>query len=152
MKREQKLSKWAEGSAYNAIQDIATGFQKSQLLFTAVKYDVFTQINEGKNTVELIVANSNVNHKALEKLLNALVSINLLNKHAIYYENTPISKKHLVKTSTDYYGFLLHNADLWNSWGTLPEVVNTGTNIGIVVQRIKPRLSRTILNKLSHIS
>jgi len=129
MKQKQKITKWSEGSAYNALQDIAIGFQKSQILFTAVKYDIFTQINEGKNTAELIAANSNLNNKAIEKLLNALVSMKLLDKHTIYYENSPISKKHLVKTSEDYYGFILHNADLWSSWGTLPEVVKTGINV-----------------------
>jgi len=129
MKQKEKITKWSEGSAYNALQDIAVGFQKSQILFTAVKYDIFTQINEGKNTAALIAENSNLNQKALEKLLNALVSIKLLNKHTIYYENSELSEKHLVKTSEDYYGFVLHNADLWNSWGTLPEVIKTGKNV-----------------------
>ena len=126
MKQEQDLSRWAEGSAYNAIQDIAIGFQKSQILFAGVKHDIFSQIKAGNNTVEKIAAHSNINSNALERLLNALVAIKLLIKQGMYYENSPISEKHLVKSSEDYYGFMLHYADLWGSWGTLAEVVKTG--------------------------
>jgi hypothetical protein len=124
-----ELSNWAEGSAYNIVQDLAVGFQKSQILFTAVKYDVFSIIHCGVKTVESLAKILDVEQKSLAKLLNALVSIKLLTKREIYYENTQISEKHLLRTSPDYYGFLLHNADLWESWGTLPKVLKTGVNV-----------------------
>jgi DNA-binding HxlR family transcriptional regulator len=124
-----ELSNWAEDSAYNIVQDLAIGFQKSQILFTAVKYDVFSIIHCGVKTAESLAKTLNVNQKSLERLLNALVSIKLLTKREVYYENTQISEKHLLRTSPDYFGFLLHNADLWESWGTLSEVVKTGINV-----------------------
>ncbi|MPM90521.1 3-hydroxy-5-methyl-1-naphthoate 3-O-methyltransferase [bioreactor metagenome] len=125
----QDLSRWAEGSAYNIIQNIAIGFQKSQILFTAVKYDIFYQIETGNNTTQAIATSTNLNFQALERLLNALVAIKLLEKNGMYYKNTPISQKHLIHSSEDYYGFLRHNADLWESWGTLQEVLKTGKSL-----------------------
>ena len=115
-----------EGSDYNVIQDIAFGFQKSQLLFTGIQYDIFSLISEGENSAEKLVSKLDINKDALERLLNALVSIGLLNKHGMYYSNKPISEKHLTRNSEKYYGFLSHYADLWDSWGTLNNVVKTG--------------------------
>ena len=116
----------SEGSDYNMIQDIAFGFQKSQLLFTGIQYDLFSLISEGNNTLEKLTSILDVNQDALERLLNALVSIELLYKQGIRYLNKPISEKHLTRNSQQYYGFLSHYADLWNSWGTLSNVIKTG--------------------------
>lgn len=116
----------SEGSDYNIIQDIAFGFQKSQLLFTAIKYDVFSLISEGENTLDKLVAKLDVNKEALERLLNAIVSIDLLDKNGLFYINKSISEKHLTRNSEEYYGFLSHYADLWESWGTLTNVLKTG--------------------------
>ena len=115
-----------EGSNYNIIQDIAFGFQKSQLLFTGIHYDIFSLISEKENTLDKLANKLNVNKNALERLLNALVSIDLLEKNGLYYSNKSISEKHLTRNSEEYYGFLSHYAALWKSWGTLPEVVKTG--------------------------
>ena len=116
----------SEGSDYNMIQDIAFGFQKSQLLFAAIKYDIFSLISEGENTIDKLIAKLDVNQEALERLLNALVSIDLLDKNGLFYKNKSISEKHLTRNSEEYYGFLSHYADLWESWGTLPNVLKTG--------------------------
>lgn len=118
--------RWAEGSAYNIIQELSIGFQKSQLLFTAVQYDVFSVISDGYKTAESIAKIIDVQIKPLERLLNGLVAIGLLDKHELYYENTELAERNLVKKNPEYYGFLLHNADLWESWGTLSEVIKTG--------------------------
>ncbi len=118
--------RWAEGSAYNIIQELAIGFQKSQILFAAMQYDIFSVIGDGYKTVDSIAKIIGVNEKALDRLLNALVAIKLLNKHELYYENTELANKHLVKKNPAYYGFLLHTADLWESWGTLSNVIKTG--------------------------
>jgi len=116
----------SEGSNYNMIQDIAFGFQKSQLLFTGIQYDIFSLISEGENTLEKLAVKLEVNKEALERLLNALVSIELLQKRGLYYSNRSISEKHLTRNSEEYYGFLSHYADLWKSWGTLSSVIKTG--------------------------
>lgn len=118
--------RWAEGSAYNIIQEIAIGFQKSQVLFSVVELDIFSLIGEGKKTAKELAETIGVNSRFLERLLNALVAIKLLYKTEMYYKNTELSAQHLIKTSEDYYGFLLHSSDLWESWGTLTDVIKTG--------------------------
>ncbi|MBQ6269461.1 MAG: hypothetical protein IJK61_04970 [Bacteroidetes bacterium] len=118
--------RWAENSAYNIIQELAIGFEKSQILFTAVKLDIFSIIKDTPKTAVEISNTLNTNPKYLERLLDALVALRLLNKTADAYSNTELSAKHLVKTSYDYYGYLAHNSDLWDNWGTLYDVIKTG--------------------------
>ena len=124
--RKKIITHLSDGSDYNMIQDIAFGFQKSQLLFTGIQYDIFSLISEGNNTVEKLASVLDVNKDALERLLNALVAIDLLDKHSLKYTNKTISEKHLTRNSKQYYGFLSHYADLWDSWGTLSNVLKTG--------------------------
>ncbi len=119
-------SLYSEGSAYNIIQELSIGFQKSQILFTAVELDIFTVLGDNEKTAQDIASIINVNSKYLERLLDALVAVRLLDKRIYCYKNTELSLEHLVKTSPNYYGFLLHNADLWKSWGTLTSVIRTG--------------------------
>jgi predicted transcriptional regulator len=109
------LSHLTEGSAYNVLQDIAFGFQKSQILFTAVKFDIFTLINQHINTADKLAEKLDADREALVQLLDTLTAMSLLQKQNLIYSNTLLSEKHLVKTSKEYYGFLLYNADLWNS-------------------------------------
>jgi len=109
------LSHLTEGSDYNILQDIAFGFQKSQILFSAVKLDVFSEIDQGVNTASALADKLSVNQEALVHLLDALVSMSLLRKWSNEYSNTKLASKHLVKSSDEFYGFLPHNADLWNS-------------------------------------
>lgn len=102
----------SDGSTYNYIQGLALGFQKSQILFTAIKYDVFTIIEQGCNTAEGIATKLEVNQDALTRLLDALVAISLLYKDTLYYTNTEISKAHLTISSKEHYGFLQYDADI----------------------------------------
>lgn len=132
--------RWTEGSAYNIIQELAIGFQKSQILFTAVKLDIFTVIGDIPKTVVELSNLLQANTKFLERLLDALVSIKLLDKQCNSYSNTELSAKHLIKTSKDYYGYLSHNSNLWESWGTLYDVIKKGKIQSDVPINDKPEL------------
>jgi len=101
-----------EGSAYNILQDIATGFQRSQILFSAVKIDLFTQIENGINTADSISTTLNLNKDALVQLLDALVALSLLEKHSGIYSNSALAAHHLIPNKEEFYGFLLHYANI----------------------------------------
>ncbi|MDR0927669.1 MAG: hypothetical protein LBO69_07890 [Ignavibacteria bacterium] len=119
-------SQYHNESNYQYIADMATGFQNSQLLWTAIEFEIFTHIHNGTNTVATIATATNTDARAIERLLNALVALKLLNKKQEYYSNTQSATQYLVKTSKHYSGSLLHNSYLWDSWKTLPDVIKTG--------------------------
>ncbi len=110
----------------NGIQEIAYAFQQSRVLFTACELDVFTVLGNDKLSAEEIAAKINCDAGALEKLLNAVCSIGLMEKDNSLYSNTLESLMNLVKGSPEYLGNLMHVASLWNTWGNLTETVRKG--------------------------
>ncbi len=108
------------------LREIVMGFQKSRILLTAFELDIFTFIGEKNFKAETISKELNLNKNATERLLNALVSLNILQKKDEYYSNTKDSLKYLSKDSPDYMAGLMHSSHLWNTWSHLTEVVKTG--------------------------
>jgi SAM-dependent methyltransferase len=68
----------------------------------------------------------NLNKNATERLLNALVALELLEKHDGNYSNTRESLMFLSKNSPAYSAGLMHTNHLWNAWSHLTDVVQTG--------------------------
>ena len=76
---------------------LSCGYWKSQALFTAVEFDIFTIINQGKLTAKEISQAIRANERATEMLLNALVSLDLLTKLEGYYTNAAMLNCYLIK-------------------------------------------------------
>jgi len=108
------------------LREMARGFQKSRILLTAFELDIFTFIGERNVKVETIAEKLNLNKNATERLLNALVSLNILQKNNGNFSNTESSFKFLSKDSPDYMAGLMHTSHLWDTWSHLTEVVKTG--------------------------
>ena len=108
------------------IREIAVGFQRSRILLTAYELDIFTFIGKNRYSSETVSNVLNLNNKAVEKLLNALVAIKLLAKEKEYFSNTKESFIFLSKDSPAYMAGLMHTNHLWNTWSHLTDVVKTG--------------------------
>ncbi|MCF8335898.1 MAG: methyltransferase domain-containing protein [Bacteroidales bacterium] len=108
------------------LREIVRGFQKSRILLTAFELDIFTFIGEKSFTSETISKELELNKNATERLLNALVSLNILQKDNEYYSNTEDSLRFLSKDGPDYMAGLMHSSHLWHTWSHLTEVVKTG--------------------------
>jgi len=108
------------------IRDIAHSFKKSRILFTSLELSIFTIIGNEARTLRSIAQESNCNERALEKILNALVNMGLLNFKNGFYSNTPDSLIFLSKESPNYLGDLMHIAALWENWSNLTEIVRRG--------------------------
>jgi len=108
------------------IEDIAFAFKKSRVLLTASDLNVFETIGYRTLTAKEIAENLSLDIKSTERLLNALVGLDLLDKKDQTYNNTEISLKHLLPGSSDYVGSIEHFADLWDSWSTLTDTVKLG--------------------------
>lgn len=108
------------------IRELAMGFQKSRILLTAYELDIFTIVGEKQLNAEAIAAALNLNKAALERLLNALVGIELLKKKEDNFSNTSDSVRFLSKNSPGYLAGLGHANHLWHTWSSLTDVVKTG--------------------------
>jgi SAM-dependent methyltransferase len=110
----------------NTIRNLAASFQESRILLTAFELDIFTTIDDSGSTSNQIADNLHLDRHACERLLNALVSLDLLKKHNDLFFNTAGSFTFLSKKSPEYLGGLMHTNHLWNTWSHLTRVVKTG--------------------------
>lgn len=108
------------------LREIVVAFQKSRILLTAYELDIFTFIGKNSLTPEIISRKLDLNKNATERLLNALVSLNLLIKENDSFSNREDSYKFLSKDSPAYMSGLMHSNHLWNTWSHLTEVVKSG--------------------------
>jgi SAM-dependent methyltransferase len=112
----------------NTIRNLAASFQQSRILLTAFELDIFTHIEQSGSAAYKIADDLNLDRHAGERLMNALVSLDLLTKQNNLFFNTPGSFKFLSKKSPDYMGGLMHTNHLWNTWSNLTQVVKTGVS------------------------
>ena len=90
------------------------GLWITQTLAVAVDLDVFTLVSNDANTLEKIADSLHTSARPIEMLLNALVSLDLLEKQGSNYHNTQLSETFLVKGKSNYYGdfVLMETVDL----------------------------------------
>jgi hypothetical protein len=115
--------KWHPGE----LLELSGYFWKTCTLHAAVKLDVFTCLGENQMSADTVAAKLKVAHDAIERLLNALVAMQLLSKDGDLYANTPQSQTFLSKDSPQYIGYMiLHHYHLVESWAQLDQSVQSG--------------------------
>jgi 2-polyprenyl-3-methyl-5-hydroxy-6-metoxy-1,4-benzoquinol methylase len=108
------------------IEDIAFAFKKSRTLLTASDLNIFEVIGYRSLTAKDVADTLQLKLNSTERLLNALVGLDLLEKKDQAYTNTEVSLKYLLRGSDDYIGTIEHFADLWDSWSTLTDSIIRG--------------------------
>ncbi len=109
------------------IHRIATAFQQSRILLTAVELDLFTVIGDKSLASENIAAKLGTGNRATDRLLNALCAMGLVTKKKNLFSNTPASANFLIKGKKGYMAGLLHTSGLWKTWNTLTDSVKKGS-------------------------
>ena len=118
--------------------EISGFFWRTCALHTAVKLDVFTAIGNGMLTAGDIAEKLDGSVDGAERLLNALVAMELLEKTNDTYTNTPSGHTLLAKDSPKYIGhIIMHHHHLLESWAVLDQAVKTG----------KPQKTRSSFSK-----
>ncbi len=111
---------------------LSCGYWKSQVLFTAVEFDIFTLVNRSTLTAKEISQSIHTNERATEMLLNALVSMELLTKEGNSYKNSQASNLHLIKGKSQYMGdFIHHFHNMTDNWALLRETIETGKPVSL---------------------
>jgi len=118
---------------------LARAFMSSRIILTAAELDLFTIIQDSPTTAEKIASGFGLDRRALERVLDCLVTFGLLQKnggtYSLTHEGTPYSSKH----PASELPMLLHMSHLWDSWSGLTEVVRK-----VPGAERKPRIHRDI--------
>ena len=107
---------------------LATAYWGSATLIAAVRLKVFDHLATGPLTPEQLASDLNASPVAVESLLIALLSLDLVCRgEGERYSNAPLSQAFLVSGEpSSIAGALLYNADVYPLWGQLHEVIERG--------------------------
>jgi len=105
------------------------GFMRSRIILTAAELDLFTVIEDSSPTAEGIAGRLGLDRKALERVLDCLVTFGLLAKEEGVYSLTEKSACYSSKHPFSILPMLRHMNDLWPSWSDLTEIVKKGQGI-----------------------
>jgi hypothetical protein len=129
----------AGGTQY--LEDIATAYWFSEVLFTAVELRVFNLLEPSGKILEDISATLDFNKSGLERFLNALCVMGLLVRDGSYYFNTRISSDYLVEGKDLYQGnSILWRKDLIAYWTGLKDCLKAGGRTGRDSEQGNPAL------------
>ncbi len=117
--------KISTNTSSDRIMEIATGFQLSKILFTAVEFDIFNILDKKQLTAEETAKKCCLPIRSLKRLLNGAVALGLLRLRKGKYSNTMLSMKYLLKGNPEYIGDLMtaYNGMLYDKWGSLEDVI-----------------------------
>lgn len=105
---------------------VATGYWQSAALISAVELSIFDHLDIPRTSDDL-ASRCGVRPELLPTLLDALVGMQLLQKHQGLYQIAPGAKALLSRSSpVCMIDALRYNADLYRQWGRLSEVIRSG--------------------------
>jgi len=111
------------------LYEMTRSYMPSRALLTALELDVFTAVGEGVSA-ERVAQTIHAHPRATEMLLNALVSLKLLEKRDGVFFNSARSARFFRHGSRDNArDGLLHIANIWHRWSTLTECVRAGSSV-----------------------
>ena len=112
------------------LYEMIRAYMPSRAVLTALELDLFTAVVSGASA-DQVAQRIHSDTRATEMLLNALVSLKLLDKKDGTFFNTPGSARYFAEGSRDNArGGLIHIANIWHRWSTLTECVRAGTSVG----------------------
>jgi len=114
----------------SVILDLLESFRRSKTMFAAVSLGIFDALESGPMSLAALATTLNLDHDALERLLDTCVGLQLLERAGARYANTPAAAAYLCKRSpsrlTGYISY--SNAILWKLWANLEDAIREGTN------------------------
>jgi hypothetical protein len=109
------------------IMQLATGGWAASILAAGTTHSVFTLIENGEDTVEVLAKGAELSERGTQALLDGLTGLGLLEVVDGTYRNSPVAAAFLVEGRPAYFGSLatvfMGQMPLWSG---LPEVVRTG--------------------------
>jgi SAM-dependent methyltransferase len=111
------------------LQELARDFTESRVFLTALQLSVFNELGDEHKTSDELAEKLNADPRGLDRLLNSLVVLGLLEKKDSKFSNTPLTSKYLLEDSPHYITNLMHVVHRWDSWSTLTDAVREGGTV-----------------------
>ncbi len=108
------------------VMAIARAFMRSRIILTAAELDLFTTIQDEYTTSETIAVKCGLDKRAVTRILDCLVTFQLLDKNGEIYALTGSSAAFSSKHPASSLPMLLHMNHLWDSWSDLTGTVEKG--------------------------
>src|SRR5574341_1167573 len=118
-----------EALSAQGILEVASAFQKSRVLLTACELGLFTALGEARRSSAEVARALGTAERAMDRLMNALCAIGLLEKEGGRFSNTPLAARFLIQGKPDFLANLMHTAHLWGTWGSLTQAVRAGRSV-----------------------
>ena len=113
---------------------IVNAFKISRLILSAVELRIFDFFNDKYTDSGPVAAILNLNPRATNRLLNALVATGLMDKRDGNFKNSAFSEQYLVSTSPKFLIGLDHTIGLWKTWNTLTQAIQNGKSVAYTEQ------------------
>lgn len=104
------------------ILEMSQSFRISKILMAANEFDIFTVLSGGPMTASML--SEELEAPKIELLLNALVALELLEKHGDAYQNSQAAEDFLVIGKEGYVGDMLKRMNRsWDAWDGLENAI-----------------------------
>lgn len=114
-------------SGFQYLEDIATGYWYSEILFAAVDLGIFDLLEEDEKTTEELAACLSCDADNLMRLLNAMGCISLVVRIDGRWINSQTASRFLVSSSHEYMGhFILYRKYMRKKWQELACKIDPG--------------------------
>ena len=112
----------------DGIVELGLGFWASKALLSAVELGLFTTLARAPRPAKELMAELDLQPRGTIDLLDALVSVGMLERTGDVYSNSPATDLFLDREKPSYAGGILEmaNARLYPFWGSLTEALRTG--------------------------
>ncbi len=114
----------------SVVLDLLEAFRRSKTMFAAVALGLFDSLERGPKSCSGLAEELKLDPDALERLLDACVGLQLLDRRGDVYENTLVASTYLCTQSparlTGYISY--SNTVMWKLWANLEDAVREGTN------------------------
>jgi len=112
------------------LEDLATGYWQSEVLFTALEKHLFTRLEPAGKPVAELAAELGYDPTTLKRFVHALSVMGLVFEADDSCGNTKLSKKYLVRGEEAYQGdSILWRKYLIDNWKTLDKCLEKGTRV-----------------------
>src|ERR1700750_1037812 len=110
------------------IMQVGLGFWASKTLLSAVEMELFTELAKHPETLPELSPRLRLHPRSAPDFLDALVSLNFLERRDGTYYNTPSTDLFLDKRKPSYIGGILEMANhrLYPYWANLTTALRTG--------------------------
>lgn len=133
------------------IMKMIWGMWSFRTIHAAVDLEIFTKIEGGVDTSEKIASELKISNGAVERLLNACVSLELLENDENKYVNTSVASEFLVKGKPKYYGDMVIMFGTKDALKDLKEAVLTDSPvIKDLTERMEDTEQAKIFTKAMH--